>query len=147
MYVGLLIGFRIEIVFIMKLPKFYRYLIYRFYTWRIEKKDDTPIASIVFSMSFIHSIQFIILLLIIGKFIPKLNSMLNQPKWTIIIFFALFNLFYYLIIYNQKRWNQYIDEFKMESVKERKKGIVMVLLFTFGSVILLFAVLYTFIFI
>jgi hypothetical protein len=41
--------------------RFYRYLIYGLYSWRIENKDDTPAATIIIIMSFVHIIQLGIL--------------------------------------------------------------------------------------
>jgi hypothetical protein len=59
-------------------------------------------------------------------------------KQFIISFAIVFTFLYYLFFYNKKRWNRYIEEFKNESLEQRRKGTIWVGLFTVGSVVLLF---------
>ena len=117
--------------------RFYKYLIYRLYTWRLQKKDDTPEATVIFLMSFVHLTQLGILYMLALKFVPALNNLyLNKlSKYLIVIGFGFL---YYLLVYNKKRWLSYIEEFEKETSDQRRKGTILVRLFTFGSVILFF---------
>ena len=114
----------------------YRYLIYRLYTWRLEKNDDTPEATVIFTMSVVHLIQLMTLLAIIP--IPAAFHFTKLTQYCIVIGFMVL---YYLLVYNKKKWLSYIDEFKNETPEQRRKGTIFVQLFTIGSIILFFAVL------
>ena len=122
--------------------RFYKYLIYRLYTWRLEKKDDMPEATVIFVMSFVHLIQIGILFLITIKVMPTFH-LTKFEEYSIVIGFALL---YYLLVYNKKRWLGYIDEFKNETPEERGKATLFVRLFTIGSVILFFIIVFIIIF-
>jgi hypothetical protein len=92
----------------LPLPKFYRYLIYRFYTWRLNKKDDTPISTVVFAMTAVHCIHVLIILAILRKIFPAIGFPEINKVLLIGIFFLLSFLFY-LLIYNKEKWLQYIE--------------------------------------
>jgi hypothetical protein len=121
--------------------RFYKYVIYRLYSWRLEKNDDTPIATIVFTMCFIHFLQLMIVMSILAEFFPVLVVVFNQKEVFVFILFFLFSMLYYLFIYDKKRWQGYIEEFKDETPEQRRKGTLFVQWFTIGSIILFFAVL------
>ncbi|MEP7375193.1 MAG: hypothetical protein ABI675_17470 [Chitinophagaceae bacterium] len=123
------------------MPKFYRYLIYRFYTWRLDKKDDTPVATIIFSMAAIHFIQIAILLMILSKFFPSLVPVFKQRKIFVTFFYFTISLLLYFLIYNKEKWQYYIEEFKNESTQQRRTRGIFVWLFTFGSIFLFFILL------
>jgi len=112
----------------------YEYVIYRLYSWRLEKNNDTPEATVIFTLSFVHLIQIGIIFLIAIKIMPTFQ-LTNFKKFAAVIGFALL---YYLFIYNKKRWLGYIEKFKDETPEQRKKGTFFVRLFTLGSVILFF---------
>lgn len=118
--------------------QFYRYLIYRLYSWRLEEKDDTPVATIVFMMSAIHFAQALIIGLVVVKLYPSFIPIFRQKKVFVVAIFFLISFFYYLLIYKKERWDQYIEEFKDESVEQRKRKGVWVWLFTWGSIFLFF---------
>ncbi len=118
--------------------RFYRYVIYRLYTSCLKGKDITPVATVIFIMSFVHFAQMLILYSLLYNFIPSCRYLLKYNKTNVIIFLIIFVGLYYLFFYNKKRWNRYIEEFKNESLEQRRKGTIWVGLFTVGSVVLLF---------
>jgi len=120
--------------------RFYRYLIYRLYTWRLQKNDDTPGATVIFIMSFIHLVHIMILYVLAIKLGLVRNLIhLNKPaKYLVVPGIALV---YYLLVYNKKRWLKYVEEFKDETPLQRKRGTLFMQLFTIGSILLFFLLL------
>ena len=118
--------------------RFYRYVIYRLYTSCLKGKDITPVATVIFIMSFVHFAQLLILYGIARICFPVFFSNFFLKKQFVISFAIVFTLLYYLFFYNKKKWNRYIEEFKNESLEQRRKGTIWVGLFTVGSVVLLF---------
>ena len=123
--------------------RFYRYLIYRLYTASLKGKDITPVATVVFIMSFVHFAQVMIFYSLVYNFFPSVQNYLKFTKIQIIGFLISFAILYYLIVYDKGRWNKYIDEFKDESLSQRRKGTILVGLFTIGSIVLLFVCMIT----
>ena len=117
---------------------FYRYLIYKLYSWRINKKDDTPIATVIFLITITHIFQLLILYSVIGKVFPKVAIFDNLPKIYVGIFFVIFTIANYFVMYNKERWQRYIEEFKNETPERSKRGRILVLAYLVGSVILFF---------
>lgn len=126
----------------MKLPRFYRYIIYRFYSWRLSKKDDTPIMNIVFTMTIIHLLQLMLLILLLIQFFPSFATAFSLKKEYVFAIIVVGFLFYYLLIYDKTRWKNYLEEFKNENETERKKGTMLFRVFTIGTVLVFFIVLY-----
>jgi hypothetical protein len=120
------------------MPKFYRYLIYRIYTWRLNKKDDTPVATLVFLMSAVHTVQMIIVGLVITKLYPSVGSIFMQKKIFILVFYFAFSIVYYLLVYDKKKWESYVEEFSKETPQVRRDRGILVWLFTVGTIILFF---------
>ena len=120
------------------MKKFYRYLIYKMYSWRISKKDDTPISTIIIILTFIHFTQILILYSIIGKLFPQFAIFDNLKKIYIGLFFIFFLLFNYLIFYNKSHGQNYLVEFKNESTSESNRGWWLVRIYLIGSVLLFF---------
>ena len=120
------------------MKNFYRYLIYKLYSWRIDKKDDTPIATVIFLITITHIFQLLILYSIIGKVLPKAAIFDNLPKLYVGIFFVIFTIINYFALYNKERWQQYIEEFKNENEAERKRGRLLVTAYLIGSILLFF---------
>jgi hypothetical protein len=48
---------------------------------------------------------------------------------------------HYFLIYNKKRWETYLEEFKDEDAAKSKKGHILVLLYLIGSIVLFFVLL------
>src|SRR2546421_42536 len=124
-----------------RMPRFYRYIIYRLYTWRLENRDDTPIASTILLMAGVHGVQIMLILTILGKFSPIFTQLFRYNKTYVALFFILFTLSYYLIVYKKERWKAYSEEFRNESISERRRGTILLRLFTLGSIILFFVLI------
>jgi len=118
--------------------KGYRYIIYKLYSWRIRKKDDTPIATVIIMLSFVHYVQLFILYLIALKFFPNINIFSSVNKTYVATFLILFGIIHYFLIYNKEHWQQYIEEFSNESKEESKRGRILVIAYLVGSILLFF---------
>jgi hypothetical protein len=115
--------------------RFYKYLIYRLYTWRLQKKDDTPVGTIMYMMSVVHFFQLLFLYFVASTLFPTLRKIGPLTKVSGLIFVFGFALMFYLFIYNKEKWQRYVDEFKDETPEQRKKGTILVRLFTVGSIV------------
>lgn len=120
------------------MKKFYQYIIYKLYSWRIRKKDDTPIATVIIIMSFIHYVQLFTLYLILLKFNPNINIFSNLNKLLVGLLLIIFGIVNYFIIYNKERWNKYLEKFKYETVEESKRKTFFVAAYLIGSILLFF---------
>ena len=60
------------------MKKFYRYLIYKLYSWGLKKKGDTPIANVIITLTFVHLVQLFTLYLIALYFLPSPFSVACQ---------------------------------------------------------------------
>ena len=117
--------------------KFYRYVIYRVYSF-FKKKDDTPIADVVFAMIVIHSFQIItVALFVCLKFGLKWNYIQKGNPIFYLIILAICLLYYLIVFYNGK-WKGWIKEFRKESIEERRRNGIRVWLFCWGSIVLFF---------
>ena len=116
--------------------RFYRYMIYRFYSWRLKKNDETPITTTELLMILPHFFQIATLYVIFLHFFPLLKP--NFSKLQLVGFFIVFQLLYHLLIYNKKKWMSYIEEFKHESHDKRKKGTTLIFFYTFLTYLLFF---------
>ena len=125
------------------MKRYYRYIIYRLYTSSLKGNDITPVATVVFIMSFVHISQFLLLYGIVKTGFPDLFSKIHVEKRIIIVFAIIFTIVYYLLVYNKMRWSKYIEEFKDESIEQRRKRGIWVCLFTIGSVVILFICMIT----
>jgi len=118
----------------LPLCKFYRYLIYRLYHFR----DDTPVINVIVTLSSIHLMQlYTIKLLLWFLFSVEIN--LNIEGDQFLVFMFLFMGVNYLLLYNKKRWKAYDEEFKDETPEHKKKGLILVLSYLIGSIIIFFA--------
>ena len=118
--------------------RFYRYLIYRLYTWRLRAKDNAPIMTVVMTMCVVHYFQAIILYVVLTRFVIRTYWQIPVNEVYIYLISFGFIIIYYLLIYNKKRWEKYIEEFKDETPQQRKIGTIHLRLFTIGSVVLFF---------
>lgn len=116
--------------------RFYKYIIYRLYTWRLEAKDRSPGTTVALTMASIHVFQLLLLYAIITRMFPSIDISQSVTRINGLIFVAMFYTTYYLIFYNKKRWDEYIKEFKNESPPQKKRGALFVRIYAFGSVIL-----------
>lgn len=118
--------------------KFYRYIIYRLYSWRIKSKDDIPIVTVVLTMGIIHSLQLLFIQQFLFTFFPSVRPYIKMNKGMFIVISVGIALLFYLIIYNKEKWNTYIEDFKNETISQRRSGTILVVGFTLGTVVLTF---------
>lgn len=120
--------------------KFYRYLIYKLYSWGLKRANDTPVANVIITLSVVHLIQLLTVYSILARFMrfPKLEMM---SKWLLVIMVLAFMGLNGWIFYNRKRWNSYLKEFEKESKRQKTKGTALVLTYLIGNVLLFYAVL------
>lgn len=123
------------------MKRFYRYLIYKLYSWGLKKPGDTPITNVIITLTFVHLVQLFTLYLIALRFFPSINIFANVDKLYIGIFFIAFCVLNYFLIYNKNRWASYMEEFKNESLKESKQGKLFVLAYLIGSIVIFFILL------
>ena len=116
--------------------RWYKYIIYRVYSWCLEKKDDTPGTTAELMMCLPHYFQILTVYTIIDHFSPTMVANLSDLQ---VVLLALgFQALFHIFIYNKKRWLNYIDEFKNETPAERKKGTCLLYIYTIGSITSLF---------
>lgn len=70
------------------------------------------------------------------------NLRLNKVQ--LIFIFIGIQLLYHLLIYNKKKWMNYIEEFKNETNEERRKGTNLIIAYTAGTYLLFFVCLIAF---
>lgn len=116
--------------------KFYRYLIYRIYTWRIKVKDEVPVNTTLVTLSLLHIVQLATIWNILESTIPELRGKLSFSTEKLIILLLLFLVAYSLLVYKKKRWKQYVEEFQNEDLKMRKRGTFFVRLYIFGTILI-----------
>jgi len=115
-------------------------MIYRLYSWRLEKKDDTPGTTVELLMCIPHYCQILTILSFIAYFFPAFKNP-NLNKLQVLSIALAFQLFYHLIIYNKERWMHYVIEFENETLTQRKKGTLFIYLYTIGSIALFLLIL------
>lgn len=121
--------------------KFYRYLIYKLYSWGLKKKNDTPVTNVILTLTFVHYVQLLTIYTVLLKIFPTINYFDKVDRIYIGIAFIVFYIIHYLLIYNKKRWELYLEEFGNEDNKKRKKGSILVLSYLIGSIVLFFLLL------
>ncbi|GIV28674.1 MAG: hypothetical protein KatS3mg027_2488 [Bacteroidia bacterium] len=133
----------------IRVPKIYRYIIYKLYTWSNKRKTDTPVTNVILTLSFVHSIQLLTLNAIVSRFFPNLDVFNYFDDYTdkekekfVGLFFILFSALHYFVLYKKEYWDQYIEEFSHESDSERKKGTIWVISYLIGSIVLYFIILW-----
>ena len=119
----------------LPLCKFYRYLIYRLYHFR----DDTPIINTIITLGVVHWSILLSFRIVIEQFV-HIDPIIGSSKESNIIFAIFWFALHYILFYNKVKWNSYDKEFKDETPKQRKKGLILVLSYLIGSVIIFFAI-------
>lgn len=116
----------------------YRYIIYKIYSWTVNKRSDTPIANTILTLGVIHLFQLAIIMLFIDRVITPLNWLYNINITHILTGTLIYFVLLYFLLYNKKRWISYVEEFGSETDSERKKGTIMVIAFLVGNILLFF---------
>ena len=113
----------------LKLNRFYRYLIYR-----LSHFDPlTPVINTISTLSIVHLLQLLCINNVIW-YIFRVGELPNLSKFMIVIFLFLFWGINYALFYNKRKWQEYEEEFEKESPKERKIGLIKVLSYLIGSI-------------
>lgn len=122
--------------------KYYRYLIYKLYSWGLIRKSDTPVGNVVITLVFVHYVQILSLYFILLKLFPQL-SIFNNRYGIVIPIFILVSLaaFIYFTFCSNNKCESYFNEFKDESTQKRKRGSRLVLSFLIGSICFFFLLL------
>lgn len=116
----------------LPLCKFYRYLIYRLYNF----SGDTPMVNVIITLTLIHTIQLMTLLLIVNGFTSIKVSLEECGKNP--LFHIAFMVLHYFLFYDKKKWGAIRKEFKDESPRHKKIGLIVVLTYLLGTVFLFF---------
>ena len=119
----------------LPLCKFYRYLIYRLYHFR----DDSPVVNVIVTLSSVHLMQLYTIKLLLW-FLFSVNINWNIEGNQFLVFMFLFMGVNYLLLYNKKKWETYDEEFKNETPEHKKKGLILVLSYLIGSIVIFFAI-------
>ncbi len=117
---------------------FYSYVIYKLYSWAKRRPNDTPVANVILTLSFVHFVQIFAVFLIILKFVPTINIFNAGQRMYLYVFGLLFILLNYLILYNKKRWEGYIVKFGNENKNQSRRGKLYVLGYLIGSIMFFF---------
>lgn len=110
--------------------KFYRYLAYRFYAFCLKRKDMAPVMSTGILFYILHLFQFIGLTCIF--------PFLSLPAWDIgtLYIFVIAVLIVHLIIFNKRRLEKYLEEFKDEDSKHKKIGTWGIIAYYVGTYVI-----------
>ena len=119
----------------------YSYIIYKIYSWSVNKKGETPIFNTILTLSAVHFFQLLVIFTIIDGMITPLKWTHNISKLYLCIFSILFYALNYLLLYNKNRWSSYVERYKNESYLDWRKGNFFVLAYLIGSVIIFFILL------
>jgi len=133
----------------IKLPRFYRYIIYKLYIW--SRKDDTPVVNVIGTLTLVHWVQLLtlnVILTFFGRlFFPKATNVIDNSirdhlddKRILGLYIVLLMVLHYFLLYNKKRWEEYIEEFKEENPTEKRKGSILVIAYLVGSIVLYFVI-------
>ena len=116
----------------------YKYIIYRLYSWRKKKNDDTPIATVICLLTGVHCFQLLIVYCIAVSLFQFPSFLGRINKGYLILFVFIFAGLHYFLLYNKQRWESYLEEFKNESPAKKKKGQFFVVGYMLGSILLFF---------
>jgi len=108
----------------LPLCKFYRYLIYRLYHFSC----DTPVLNVILTLAMVHFFLLIDLLVILSSF-PYLKGCLVVPFFNLknrLLVIIPFFIAHYFLFYNKKKWNAINVEFRDESPRHKKIGLILV---------------------
>ena len=123
------------------MPKFYSYIIYKVYTWGNRGSYATPVMNVLIALTFVHYVQLLTIYAILTRIFPSLSFFERQNRTYSAIGLIVFFIIHYLVFYNKDRWASYVEKYKDETGKKKRKGSFLVLLYLIGSVVLFFLLL------
>lgn len=109
---------------------FYNYIIDRLYSWALNKENDTPIANVVFTMCIVHYFQIFTLYMIFRKIFDFHDFILGINKLYIGLFLIAFFVVYYFLFFRRDKWDHYAQQVNKEGKSKRRKGKILVLIYT-----------------
>jgi amino acid transporter len=118
----------------------YKYIIYKVYSWTASKKGEIPVTNTILTLSVVHFFHLLILLLFVDRIIVPLH-LWNLNKAYFFLALVLYFIAFYFLIYNKKRWRDYIEEYQNEDEQQCRRGNIYVKVFLIGSVVLFFVLL------
>jgi len=121
--------------------KFYSYVIYKVYTWGKRGSNATPVMNVLIALTFVHYVQLLTLYIILTRIFPFLSFFERQNRMYTAIGLIVFFIIHYLVFYNKDRWASYVEKYKNETEKKKRKGSFLVLVYLIGSIVLFFLLL------
>jgi hypothetical protein len=104
----------------------------------LAKKDDIPIAKVIFFITIAHIHQLFFVYVVVGEIFPSFTVFRNLPHIYVGFFMVLFLVLNYALLYKKDRWQMYLEEFKGESKSDSRRGWILVVAYLLGSVVLFF---------
>jgi len=123
------------------MSNFYSYIIYKVYTWGNRGSNATPVLNVLIVLTFVHYVQLLVIQSILARIFPSLRFLERPNRSYVAIGLLVFFVLHYLVFYNKKRWATYVEKYKAETEKKKRKGSFFVLLYLIGSIMLLFLLL------
>jgi hypothetical protein len=120
----------------------YKYIIYNLYGYALRKKSDTPVLDVILILFLVHSFQLMSIYMILSKIFPQIYILNKLSKSQVAIGAIIFGLVNYFVLYDKKRWSEYIEKFKDLSPSEHKKRTIIVNSYFGGSIIIWFLLLF-----
>ena len=113
--------------------RFYRYLFYRVYSWRLKRKADVPRADTILFFTLLHWFIFMPFGFYASERLgvnltPIFNSEINVRLLVYPLMLSIVLFFWKLI-----NLDACVEEFKDESEAQRRKGTICLWLFIVGS--------------
>jgi hypothetical protein len=126
------------------MPKFYQYIIYKIYTWRLDKNDDTPVTTVILLLSMVHIFYLVMIYFIVIDLLGVSMDLIKPRSFVAAAILLLFMGLNYLVLYNKKAWDRYIQRFKDETEAQRSRGNFAVIAYCVGSALIFFIVIITY---
>ena len=124
----------------LPLCKFYRYLIFRIYHFN----SDIPTANVIFTLTVVHYFQLFTVFIVVNELLPHsiwFSFDIRKHDLCIKVVGLLFMVLHYFLFYNKKKWELIEEEFKDETPKQKRKGLILVHVYLIGSIAMAFIVL------
>jgi hypothetical protein len=121
--------------------KFYPYIIYKLFKWGQKGSNATPVMNVLLALTFVHYVQLFTVYVILTRIFPSLSFFERQNRTYTATGLIIFFIIHYLVFYNKDRWASYVEKYKDETGKQKRKGSFLVLLYLIGSVVLFFLLL------
>ena len=87
----------------------------------------------LFALSVTHTFVIATIFIIIAKALHYEYDFIPSRLEAFLIF-SVVMLIHYILFYDKKKWKEYEEEFKNETPKDRKVGLIKVLIYLIGSI-------------